>query len=91
MNDWFVYMLRTGRGTLYTGITTDVERRLAEHRNGSVRGAKALRGRGPLTLEFHCRVADKSLALRLEARLKKWPRSWKEELIEGRRTLPTPE
>ncbi|MDX1590109.1 MAG: GIY-YIG nuclease family protein [Oleiphilaceae bacterium] len=44
-SDWSLYMLRTASGALYTGITTDVQRRLQEHRKG-VRGARALRGRG---------------------------------------------
>lgn len=85
---WSVYLIRTGQGTLYTGVTCDVQRRFAEHCAGGTRAAKALRGRGPLTLEFHCTVADRSTALRLEALVKKWPRKWKEELILGRRGLP---
>ena len=43
---WYLYLLETRRGMLYTGITTDVARRLAQHEAGQ--GAKALRGRGPL-------------------------------------------
>ncbi|MFI2810494.1 MULTISPECIES: GIY-YIG nuclease family protein [Microbulbifer] len=88
MSDWSLYLIRTAAGTLYTGITTDVERRFAEHDAGGARAAKALRGRGPLSLAFQCGAADKSAALRLEARIKKWPRRWKEELIRGDRSLP---
>jgi len=47
---WYVYILRCGDGTLYTGITDDVDRRLAAHRAG--RGAKYTRGRGPLELVY---------------------------------------
>lgn len=53
---WHLYMLRLPSGMLYTGITTDVARRLAQHQAG--KGAKALRGKGELTLAFHCQVGD---------------------------------
>nr|WP_284047761.1 GIY-YIG nuclease family protein [Halomonas gemina] len=62
-------MVETAGGALYTGITTDVTRRLAEHRAG--RGAKALRGKGPLVLCHQEPVGSRSEALRLEARLKR--------------------
>ncbi|WP_250461916.1 GIY-YIG nuclease family protein [Microbulbifer litoralis] len=83
MSNWFVYLIRTARGTLYTGITRDVERRLEEHRSGGPKAAKALRGRGPLTLAFQQPVADKSQALKLELQIKKWPRQKKEALVAG--------
>jgi putative endonuclease len=57
-------MLRTPSGMLYTGITTDVERRQAEHQAG--KGAKALRGKGELKLAFHCPAGNRSLASKLE-------------------------
>ena len=47
---WYVYILRCGDGTLYTGITDDVDRRLAVHRSG--KGAKYTRGRGPLEVVY---------------------------------------
>ena len=59
---WYVYILRCGDGTLYTGITDDIPRRLAAHRAG--KGAKYTRGRGPLELVYQERVPDKSAALR---------------------------
>lgn len=83
MSDWFVYLIRTARGSLYTGITRDVERRFAEHQSGGARAAKALRGRGPLKLEFRQVVADRSEALKLEMQIKKWPKEKKEALIAG--------
>ncbi|MGL6161430.1 GIY-YIG nuclease family protein [Microbulbifer sp.] len=83
MNNWFVYLIRTRSGALYTGITRDVERRFAEHASGSPRGAKALRGRGPLTLAFQHAVAERSEALQLEMRIKKWPKEKKEALVAG--------
>lgn len=65
---WFVYMLRCKDGSLYTGITDDVKRRLAMHRNG--KGAKYTKGRGPLTLHYLESCADKSQALRRELEIK---------------------
>ncbi|QIL88659.1 GIY-YIG nuclease family protein [Microbulbifer sp. SH-1] len=88
MSDWFVYLIRTRAGSLYTGITRDVARRFGEHSNGGPKAAKALRGRGPLTLEFQQAVADKSQALKLELQIKKWPKARKEALIAGYIALP---
>jgi putative endonuclease len=71
-----IYLIECSDGSLYTGIATDVERRLEEHRN-SPRGAKFLRGRGPLRLVFRRELGDRSLAARIEARVKRLPRSVK--------------
>ncbi|GAA3913202.1 GIY-YIG nuclease family protein [Gibbsiella dentisursi] len=76
---WHLYMLRLPNGMLYTGITTDVARRVAQHQAG--KGAKALRGKGPLALAYHCQVGDRSLALRLEYRVKQLSKQQKERLI----------
>jgi len=83
---WYVYILETGAGFLYTGITTELERRLEEHR-GSPTGAKSLRGKGPLKLVYQLAVTDRSEASRLEARIKKLRRDEKLRLIQGDRTL----
>ena len=83
---WYVYILRCGDGTLYTGITDDVPRRLAAHRAG--KGAKYTRGRGPLELVYQERVPDKSAALRREAAIKRLRRGEKERLIESAKSLP---
>ena len=77
---WYVYILRCGDGTLYTGITDDIPRRLAAHRAG--KGAKYTRGRGPLELVYQERVPDKPAALRREAAIKRLRRGEKERLIE---------
>ncbi|WP_434997936.1 GIY-YIG nuclease family protein [Pectobacterium brasiliense] len=77
---WYLYILRTVAGTLYTGITTDVGRRLNQHQTG--KGAKALRGKGELTLVFHCRVGDRSDALKLEYRIKQLSKNQKERLVQ---------
>lgn len=79
MQAWSVYLLRCADGSLYTGIATDVLRRLAEHEEG-VRGAKYLRGRGPLELVFHRQVGDRSLASKVERRVKRLPREYKEDI-----------
>lgn len=77
---WYVYILRCGDDTLYTGITDDVARRLAAHRSG--RGAKYTRGRGPLELIYTEEVSDKPAALRREYQIKRLSRLEKERLIE---------
>lgn len=80
MAPWYVYILRCGDGTLYTGITDDVPRRLAAHRSG--KGAKYTRGRGPLELVYQEAVPDKSAALKREIAVKRLTRQEKERLIE---------
>jgi len=65
---WWVYLLRCADGTLYTGCTTNLARRLAQHDAG--RGARYTRGRGPVTLLGACSCADQAEALRLERRVK---------------------
>ncbi len=84
---WFVYIVRCGDGSLYTGITTDVGRRFREHGGGDRRGARYLRGKGPLELVFKERVGEKSAALKVEAKIKKMPRSRKEKLVSGETVL----
>ena len=83
---WYVYILRCGDGTLYTGITDDIPRRLAAHRAG--KGAKYTRGRGPLELVYTEQLPDKSAALRREAAIKRLRRGEKERLIERAKSLP---
>ena len=78
---WYVYMLRCGDNTLYTGVTDDVERRLAAHRAG--KGAKYTRGRGPLELVYVEEVSDKSAALKREIAVKKLTRGEKDALRAG--------
>jgi len=84
--EFSLYIVRCADGTLYTGIATDVDRRLSEHESG-LRGARFLRGKGPLQVVFSEVVGDRSLASRLEYRVKKLDRSKKLELIDGRSRL----
>ena len=81
-----VYIVRCKDDTYYTGIAADVARRLAEHES-SPRGAKYLKGRGPLTLVFSAPVGDRSVASRIEYRIKRLDRRAKEALIAGDTSL----
>ena len=78
---WYLYILRCGDGTLYTGITTDVEKRLAAHRSG--KGAKYTRGRQPLELVYRESCENHSQALKREWEVKQLTRQEKEALIAG--------
>ncbi len=74
---WFVYILRCADGTLYTGITTDIARRLAEH-NGEVGGgARYTRSRRPVMLAHLEPAADRAVAARREAAIRRLGRTRK--------------
>jgi putative endonuclease len=79
MPDWYVYILKCRDGSLYTGIATDVERRIADHL--ASKGAKYLRGRAPLKLVFKKQVGERGRALKVEHQVKRLPRHKKEALI----------
>ena len=76
---WYLYILRCKDNTLYTGITTDVEKRLEAHRSG--KGAKYTRGRAPLELVYRECCGSHSDALKREAEIKKLSRQSKELLL----------
>ena len=78
---WYLYILRCKDNTLYTGITTDVEKRLEAHRSG--KGAKYTRGRGPLELVYREVCGSHSDALKRELEIKKLPREEKRKLLEA--------
>lgn len=78
---WFVYMVRTATGALYTGISTDPERRLRQHSGALTGGAKALKGKGPLQLVFTFAMPCRSSASKLEYQLKQWNKTQKELLL----------
>lgn len=80
---WSLYIVQTRLNTLYTGISTDVARRFKEHQSPAERGAKYLKGKGPLTLMWQQPVGDKSRALRLEHRVKRLNKRQKQQLICG--------
>ena len=76
---WWVYMVRCSDGTLYTGVTTDLVRRIRQH-NGQIRGgAKYTAPRRPVILAGACKAIDRSNAQRLEASLKRLMRREKLE------------
>ncbi len=78
--NWYVYILRCSDGSLYTGVTTDCERRLHEH-NHTSRGAKYTRARRPVTLAYSEQLADRSEAQRREAAIKRLSPAHKRALI----------
>ena len=79
MKKWQVYILRCGDGTLYTGITNDLDQRLKAH--NEKRGARYTRARLPVTLVYQEEAASRSQASRREITIKKLPRQKKLELI----------
>ena len=76
---WFLYILQCKDKSLYTGISTNVERRIKEHSNG--KGSRALRGKPPLKLVYQESYRSRSSALKREAEIKKWPRKKKLVLV----------
>jgi putative endonuclease len=78
---WYLYILRCRDNTLYTGITTDVEKRLEAHRSG--KGAKYTRGRGPLELVYTEECGTHSQALKREAEVKNLSRAEKLCLLQN--------
>ena len=77
---WYVYMVRCNDGTLYTGITNDLEKRIAAHNSGKD-GARYTRSRRPVKLVFSEEVDSKSTAAKLEYKIKKMTRAKKKEMI----------
>jgi len=76
---WFVYIIECSDGTYYTGVTTDIDRRVSEHNAGT--GAKYTKNRGPVKLLCSKEVESRSAALKLEARVKKQPKMKKVEFL----------
>ncbi len=77
---WWVYLIRTRYNALYCGITNDLDRRVRHHEQG--KGAKALRGKGPLQLVWSQRVKDKSIALKMECYIKTLSKQKKEQIVQ---------
>jgi putative endonuclease len=78
---WYVYILRCADDTLYTGITTDVERRVREHNAGGRLGARYTRARRPVTLCYAEPVPTRAAAAKREAAIKKLDRAAKTRLV----------
>ncbi|MDA8597231.1 GIY-YIG nuclease family protein [Candidatus Pacebacteria bacterium] len=77
---WYVYMLRCKDNSLYSGITTDVERRVSEHNTDNVKGAKYTKPRRPVELVYQKECADRSSGASAEAALKQLSKAEKEKL-----------
>jgi len=77
---WHTYIVQCSDGTLYTGITTDVERRIEQH-NTSPQSAKYTRGRRPVKLVFSHKIGNRAQALKEEHRIKQLSKNEKIELI----------
>jgi putative endonuclease len=78
---WFVYIVENKLGQYYTGICTDITRRFAEHQASGPKCAKALKGKGPLTLKFTCQVESHSDALKTEIWIKSLSKPNKVKLV----------
>jgi putative endonuclease len=78
-NTWTVYFLRCNDNSLYTGITTDIKRRLHQHNNTKL-GAKYTRARRPVVLVYSETAVDKSAASKREYQLRTLSKKQKETL-----------
>lgn len=81
MSNWYVYLVRCSDDTYYTGITTDVERRVEEHNSSNQLGARYTRSRRPIQLIYHENVESRSTAAKREAEIRRLGRKGKEALI----------
>lgn len=84
---WYVYLVQCADGTLYTGCTNDVIKRIKTHNEGN--GAKYTRSRLPVKLVYQEEVSDRSQAQQREAQLKKFTRQEKLQLIQDSTRLET--
>ena len=84
-DNWSIYIIEASDASLYTGITTDVERRFGEHLNGT-RGARFFSGRSPVRVLYREDGHDRASASRREAAIKKLSRQAKQQLIAGAAT-----
>lgn len=83
--NWFIYIIRAADNSLYTGVTTDVERRFQEHACG--KGAKYLKGRAPIKLVFKQEIGLRGKALRIEHWIKQQAKEVKEQIVKAQRPL----
>lgn len=81
---WWVYMIRTRENSIYTGISTNVKRRFEEHATGNPKGARYLKGKGPLQLLLQKKIGDKSAASKIEWQIKQLTKVKKENIASGK-------
>ena len=84
---WSVYLIRCGDRSLYTGISNDVPKRFKIHQSGKAPAAKYTRTRHPLKLVFTQEIGDRSLASKVEYKVKQLPKRKKELLVAGLTSL----
>lgn len=82
---WSVYLIRNNRNALYCGVTNNIERRFKQHQDG--KGAKALKGKGPLVLEWTMKFDSKSLAMKAEYFIKQLAKTKKSYWLNQKRLL----
>lgn len=80
---WHVYIVKCSDESLYTGITTDINRRVLEHNSDNKRGAKYLRGKRPVSLIYSESYDNQSEARKREAVIKSWKKEYKLKLVEN--------
>ncbi len=85
--NWHLYVLQCADGTLYAGVTTDLQRRVKEHNSGT-RAARYTRARRPVSLLRSWALPDRSAATRAEAAFKRLARARKLEVLAGKRRPP---
>jgi putative endonuclease len=81
MNEWSVYIIRCDHSSLYTGISTDVPRRLREHRSGDWKAAKYTKSFSSIDLVYEILIGSRSLAAKIEHHIKKLPKQKKELIV----------
>lgn len=82
LQSWFVYILQCSDKTLYTGITTDLERRVGEHNNGN-KGAKYTAARRPVKVVYCEQLDSRSAATQRELQIKSLTRDQKQKLVDA--------
>lgn len=80
---WYVYIAKCADNSLYTGITTNLERRIQEHNSNNRLGAKSLRYRRPVKLVYYEQFVNQTQAAIRERAIKSWTRKYKLKLIDG--------
>ena len=81
MSEWHVYIVRCSDGSLYTGIATDVERRVKEHNTRNLLAASYTRSRRPVVLVYQEPASTRSIASKREYQLKQMTRGEKDALV----------
>lgn len=84
---YYTYMLRCSNNSIYTGMTNNLEKRIAEHLSKSKQGAKYTKSHNAIKLEIAWKSKDKSLACKLEYQIKQLTKQQKENLIKNKRLV----